>query len=46
MFYTESRASVLAVTPQHLMVNENEVVEAEDFCLFLESSQSDLVNNN
>ena len=34
MFYTESRASVLAVTPQLLMVNENVVVEAEAFCLF------------
>ena len=34
MFFTESRASVLAVTPQLLMVNENEVVEAVDFCLF------------
>ena len=29
MFYTESRASVLAVTPQLLMVNENVVVEAD-----------------
>ena len=47
MSYTESRASVLAVTPQLLMVNENVVVEAEAFCLFWSSRTPTLsiINN-